>query len=268
MPRTRAPSTSTSVTDLASEPADDASAKRLKGPALRDAGDDDLVGRFQTERDRDAVNELLRRHEGLVLSVARRYFVPGGDHEDVRQQAMIGFWKAVRDYSQDAGAAFPSFARTCMQRQVITAVKAANRMKHAPLTEADRIAHHDAEHDDDGASSGTQLPSVSHETSAVDRMHMDDSGGMPFGLSEIEGLIEAHGHEAVHEILRNHFEGKSTRRGKDEPDRLSENEAHVLVGLLSGKKYREIADQLDRSDKFVDNTVQRLRAKLRHLLED
>lgn len=247
---------------------DPSTTKRLTGSSLRDAGDEELVVRFQAERDRDAVNELLRRHEGLVLSVARRYFVPGGDHEDVRQQAMIGFWKAVRDFTDGAGAAFPSFARTCMQRQVITAVKAANRMKHAPLTEADRIAHHDAEHEEDGGAAAAQLPSVSHEESSIDRMHIDDSGGMPFGLSEIEGLLEAYGHDAVHEILRTHFEGKSTRRSKDEPDRLSENEAHVLVGLLSGKKYREIADQLDRSDKFVDNTVQRLRAKLRHLLEE
>ncbi len=242
------------------------SRRRGRG-AVRELDDEHLVSSFQVDRDKDAVNELLRRHEGLIMSVARRYFVPGGDHEDVRQQAMIGFWKSVRDFTPDAGASFPSFARTCMQRQVITAVKAANRMKHSPLNESDRIAHHDAEHDEDERSS-VQLPSVSHERSAVDRMAMDESGGMPFGLSEIEGLIEAHGHEAVHEILRHHFEGKSTRRRKDEPDRLSENEAHVLVGLLSGKKYREIADQMGKTDKFVDNTVQRLRAKLRHLLED
>ena len=242
--------------------------KRLRGSALTDAEDDTLVDAFQRKRDRDAVNELLRRHEGLVVSVARKYFVPGGDHEDVRQQAMIGFWKAVRDYSDSAGAAFPSFARTCMQRQVITAVKAANRMKHAPLTDADRIAHHDAEHSDEGGTAGTQLPAVSHEDAAVDRMHIDESGGMPFGLTEIENLLEAYGHDAVHEILRQHFEGGPSRRRKDEPDRLSENEAHVLVGLLSGKKYREIADQMGKTDKFVDNTVQRLRAKLRHLLEE
>jgi RNA polymerase sporulation-specific sigma factor len=245
-----------------------AESRRRGRGAVRELDDEHLVTSFQSARDKDAVNELLRRHEGLIMSVARRYFVPGGDHEDVRQQAMIGFWKSVRDFTPDAGASFPSFARTCMQRQVITAVKAANRMKHSPLNESDRIAHHDAEHDEDERSSAVQLPSVSHEGAAVDRMAMDESGGMPFGLSEIEGLLEAHGHEAVHEILRTHFEGKSTRRRKDEPDRLSENEAHVLVGLLSGKKYREIADQMGKSDKFVDNTVQRLRSKLRHLLED
>ena len=126
---------------------------RRRRSALAELGDDELVDAFQVERDRAAVNELLGRHEGLILSVARRYFVPGGDHEDVRQQAMIGFWKAVRDFSAGAGASFPSFARTCMQRQVITAVKAANRMKHSPLNESDRIAHHDAEHD---ARSGTR----------------------------------------------------------------------------------------------------------------
>jgi RNA polymerase sporulation-specific sigma factor len=246
----------------------DGEARRRARAAVREIDDERLVAAFQDQRDREAVNELLRRHEGLIMSVARRSFVPGGDHEDVRQQAMIGFWKAVRDYSGGAGASFPSFARTCMQRQVITAVKAANRMKHSPLNDSDRIAHHDAEHDEDQRSSAVQLPSVSHERSAVERMDMDTSGGMPFGLSEIEGLVEAHGHDAVHELLRAHFEGKSTRRRKDEPDRLSENEALVLVGLLSGKKYREIADEMGKTDKFVDNTVQRLRAKLRHLLED
>ena len=243
-------------------------AKRRGRASVREIDDERLVLAFQHDRDRSAVNELLRRHEGLIMSVARRYFVPGGDHDDVRQQAMIGFWKAVRDFTGDAGASFPSFARTCMQRQVITAVKAANRMKHSPLNESDRIAHHDAEHDEDERGTAVQLPSVSHEGSAVERMDMDGSGGMPFGLSEIEGLLEAYGHDAVHEILRVHFEGKSTRRRKDEPDRLSENEAHVLVGLLSGKKYREIADEMGKTDKFVDNTVQRLRAKLRHLLDE
>jgi len=242
-------------------------ARRVRAP-VREVDDELLVAAFQRTRDREAVNELLRRHEGLIMSVARRYFVPGGDHDDVRQQAMIGFWKAVRDYTGGAGASFPSFARTCMQRQVITAVKAANRMKHSPLNDADRITHHDAEHDEDErGGAAQQLPSVSHEGSVVERLDMDGTGGMPFGLTEIEGLLEVHGHDAVHELLRAHFEGKSTRRRKDEPDRLSENEALVLVGLLGGKKYREIAEELGKTDKFVDNTVQRLRSKLRHLLD-
>lgn len=229
-------------------------------------GDDALVARFQANRSPDAVNELLRRHEGLVRSVARRYFVAGGDGDDVRQQAMIGFWKAVRDYSPDAGSSFPSFARTCMQRQVVTAVRAATRHKHTPLTGADRIGPTDDADAEDG-SRPVPLPTVGHEESAVDRLTIDDAGGMPFGLTEIEHLLESLGHDAVHDLLRRHFATRPARRRTgDDPTQLSENEAHVLVGLLSGKRYSEMADELGRTPKFVDNTIQRLRAKLRHLL--
>lgn len=232
--------------------------------------DEDLVDSFQQTRNHDAVSELLRRHEGLVVSVARSYFVPGGDAEDVRQQAMIGFWKAVRDFSADAGCSFTTFARTCMQRQVVTAVRAATRHKHTPLTDSERIGPVDR--DGDGAGDGrgaTTFPSIGHEDSAVTRMVIDDSGGMPFGLTEIEDLIERFGHDAVHDLVREHFADRpARRRSGDHPAQLSENEAHVLVGLLSGKRYQEIADDLGRTAKFVDNTIQRLRGKLRHLLDD
>lgn len=240
---------------------------RLRSSDLDAVTDDRLVADFQATRSHDAVRTLLARHEGLVVSVARRYFVAGGDRDDVRQQAMIGFWKAVRDFTPDGGASFPSFARTCMQRQVITAVKAANRMKHAPLSRSDRIAHHDAEHDEDGGAA-TQLPTVSHEASTVERLSIDGTGDLPFGLAEIETLLEAHGHDAVQAMLVEHFDGRRLRRRRDEPDRLSENEARVLVGLLSGRRYAEIAEEMGKGPKFVDNTVQRLRAKLRPLLED
>lgn len=232
--------------------------------------DEDLVADFQATRSREAVDELLRRHEGLVVSVARGYFVPGGDAEDVRQQAMIGFWKAVRDFADDAGCAFTTFARTCMQRQVVTAVRAATRHKHTPLTDSERIGPVDRDADRSADERrGSRLPTVGHEEAAVARLTIDDSGGMPFGLTEIETLIERHGHDTVHSLVRAHFAGRPSRRGRgDDLAQLSENEAHVLVGLLSGKRYQEIADDLGRTAKFVDNTVQRLRGKLRHLLEE
>lgn len=239
-----------------------ASARRVVRSGDSDA---ELVADFQTTRSRDAVDELLRRHEGLVRSVTRRFFVPGGDADDVRQQAMIGFWKAVRDFSPAGGSAFPSFARTCMQRQVVTAVRAATRNKHAPLTGADRIGPTDDT--DADAPRVAPLPSAGHEDASVDRLAIDGTGGMPFGLTEIEHLLESVGQDAVHQLVRDHFASRpARRRSDDEPTQLSENEAHVLVGLLSGKRYAEIAEDLGRTPKFVDNTIQRLRGKLRHLL--
>lgn len=244
---------------------------RRRFNAVRTLSDEELVSTFQISRGNDAVSELLRRYEGTVHNVAKRYFVPGGDHDDVRQQAMIGFWKAVRDFTPGAGSRFPGFAQSCMQRQVITAVKAANRKKHAPLTVSDRIAQHDAGADADRPSVNTQLPQTSHEASVIDRLLLSGTDAAPIDLTEIETLVAVHGPEAVHEMVVESYIGDDRagrRRRKGEAVRLTENELHVLVGLISGAKYRELADRLDVTDKYVDNTVQRLRTKMRELLGD
>ena len=229
-------------------------AERLDRPERAD--DDELVMAFQRDRSRAAVGELLARHQGLVMSVAARYYVPGGDGDDVRQQAMIGFWKAVRDYRPAAGTSFTTFAHTCMKRQVITAVKAANRYKHGVLNDADRLDTPAADADA-GRDTRADLPSVSHEQSAVDRLDLDGVGGMPVGLGSLEAMIERAGPDAVHELLRSHFAGVTGRGSRGD---LSQNEAHVLVGLLSGRSYKEIAEEMERTPKFVDNTIQRIRS--------
>lgn len=235
-----------------------------RGSSLGALDDDELVAAFQQTRDNALVEELLRRHEGAVRTVARKFFLAGGDHDDVRQQALIGFWKAVRDYSVDAPASFHSFARACMERHLITAVKAANRMKHQPLTKSDRIATHDAENSEDGEGPrATQLPDVDHEDATVAALALDGLDALPIAISEIESLVAVHGVDYVHELLQERMEDVTGRGGP----RLTESEAHVLIGLVTGARYKEIADRMGKTDKFVDNTVQRLRKKLRIAME-
>jgi RNA polymerase sporulation-specific sigma factor len=85
-----------------------------------------------------AFQRLLRHHQALLDAHARRYFLPGGDHDDVAQEARIGFAKAVRGYRPDAGASFRTFAAMCITRQLATALKAARRHKHLALSGATR----------------------------------------------------------------------------------------------------------------------------------
>jgi RNA polymerase sigma factor (sigma-70 family) len=195
------------------------------------ASDEELVAAFQADRTQTAVDALLRRHEGLVISVARNYFVPGGDDEDVRQQAMIGFWKAVRDYVPGAGTAFTSFARTCMQRQVITAVKAANRHKHAPLTDSQRIVAHDTD-DRDSADDGPAspvVPTAGHEDVAVWRLDSGGAGALPFGVADIEHLLAEieQGHDIA--VGRRH-----DRQDKLISRKIPSKIANWLIGKVTG----------------------------------
>lgn len=86
--------------------------------------------------DEGAFESLAARFEGKIRWITLRYYQPGAERADIRQRALLGLWKACRDWSPERGGAFPSFAVMCMEREVITSVKGATRGKHSPLNSA------------------------------------------------------------------------------------------------------------------------------------
>ena len=76
---------------------------------------------------------LINQYKDLVKSIARSYFIVGAEAEDVEQEARIGLFKAIMDYDGNSNTCFRTYANLCMNRQIITAIKAANRKKHTPL---------------------------------------------------------------------------------------------------------------------------------------
>ncbi len=95
--------------------------------------DEELVALSQKE-DR-AMEELLRRHAGLVRSCARRYFLIGGETEDLIQEGMIGLYRAIGDYDmhRKGGSSFKNFAYLCITRQILDAVRTVYRKKNGVL---------------------------------------------------------------------------------------------------------------------------------------
>src|SRR5918999_1421725 len=83
--------------------------------------------------DQAALDALIRRYTGFVRLKASSYFLAGGDADDLVQEGLIGLYKAVRDFRCDKEPSFRSFAELCITRQIITAIKAATRFKHAAL---------------------------------------------------------------------------------------------------------------------------------------
>lgn len=82
--------------------------------------------------DPEAFAVLFREYRPRLFSLARRYFAPGSDRDDLLQEATIGFFKAIRDFKGDRGT-FGAFAELCVRRQIITFIKTATRQKHAAL---------------------------------------------------------------------------------------------------------------------------------------
>jgi RNA polymerase sporulation-specific sigma factor len=88
--------------------------------------------------DQLAFERLLRRYQRSLDAQASRFYLPGGDSDDLVQEARIGFMKAVRFYRGGRGSGFRTFAELCVSRQLAGAITAARRAKHRPLNEAAR----------------------------------------------------------------------------------------------------------------------------------
>lgn len=176
----------------------------------------------------DAAQEfLLNKYKNFVRSKARSYFLIGADHEDIVQEGMIGLFKAIRDFRPDKLSSFRAFAELCVTRQIITAIKTATRQKHIPLNSYVSL----------------NRPIYDEES---DRTLMDV-------LSEVQMA-------GPEELLISREDYSSVENRISEV--LSDLEMEVLNSYLEGKSYQEIARDLHRHVKSIDNALQRVKRKL------
>src|SRR6056297_1305281 len=80
-----------------------------------------------------AIEYLIDQNMDIVYAKARFFFIKGLDKDDVIQEGRVGLFKAIRDYKEDKEASFRGFAQLCIHRQLVSAIKKANRQKHMPL---------------------------------------------------------------------------------------------------------------------------------------
>ncbi|CAN5154933.1 RNA polymerase sporulation sigma factor SigH [soil metagenome] len=189
---------------------------------------DEALVAFARSGDDRAVEILLDRFKPQVRSKARTYFLVGGDRQDVIQEGMIGLYKAVRDYDQAKHPSFRHFADMCVTRQVITAVNAATRHKHAPLNSYVSL------HGSTGGDGDDHEPELADRITDVGQ----DPADRVASTSDLEQL-KAFCLEV-----------------------LSDLETEVLVRYVAGETYHAIAADLGRHTKAIDNAVQRIKRKL------
>lgn len=206
-------------------------AERSYYAAYENLTDEEVVA-FAREKDELAQEYLINKYRNFVRAKARSYFLIGADREDIIQEGMIGLYKAIRDFRADKLASFRAFAELCITRQIITAIKTATRQKHIPLNSYVSL----------------NKPIYDEES---DRTLMDIISGTK--VTDPEELV----------ISREEFidiEGRMS-------EFLSELEWKVLMFYLEGKSYQEIAEELSRHVKSIDNALQRVKRKLERYLE-
>ena len=93
---------------------------------------DERLAELSQSGDKNATELLLKRYKNVVLSVARRFFLSGGETEDLVQEGMCGLYSAIGGYSEGKSG-FSSYATRCIRHRIIEAVKATSGAKHSAL---------------------------------------------------------------------------------------------------------------------------------------
>jgi RNA polymerase sporulation-specific sigma factor len=196
--------------------------------------EDEAIVDLIRDGDNDAMDYLINKYKNYVRAKARTYFLIGADREDIIQEGMIGLYKAIRDYEEEKISSFRAFAELCITRQIITAIKAATRQKHIPLNSY--VSLHKPVFNDG-----------SERTTLMDVI----IGGK---IANPEELL----------IGQENLEFIEQRMGEI----LSNLECQVLSLYLQGKAYYEIAEEMNRDIKSIDNALQRVKKKLEKFLKN
>ena len=188
--------------------------------------DEELILALRNNPNNDIVNFLMKKYTNFVRFKTHSYFLIGADREDIIQEGMLGLYKAIRDFQNDKFSSFRSFAELCITRQIITAVKTSTRQKHIPLNSY--ISINKPIYDDS-------------ERTLIDVLS-------EIYVSDPEELIINHEDCLAIEAKMKHI--------------LSKLEWQVFISYLNGNSYKEIAIDLNRHIKSIDNALQRIKHKI------
>ncbi len=189
--------------------------------------DEEIISYVRNDQ-ADAMEYLLKKYFPLVKKSIRTLYLIGADTEDLLQEGMIGLYKAIQSYQNNNQASFYTFAKLCIDRQIYSAIKASNRKKHIPLN------------------------SYISFYSKINKEEIEL-------IDNLEAGIDSNPEQII-------LDRETTLNIENVLDsQLSKLEKEVLSLYLNGKSYTDIAAQLGKNPKSIDNAIQRIRDKVKRL---
>ncbi|MFV0465706.1 MAG: sigma-70 family RNA polymerase sigma factor [Lachnospiraceae bacterium] len=192
-------------------------------PNYQNQRDEELILRLR-QGDQEIMDHLLTKYKPLVLKKAKSLFLIGGETEDLIQEGMIGLFQSIQGFDEKKEASFFYFADLCITRQMYTAVEASQRKKHAPLN-------------------------------SYVSLYESKEEGNPL-LEYLESDWNTNPETMV--IYKENF----TSRILEVKKRLSPLEKQVFDYILDGMNYQQIAVEMKKPLKSIDNAIQRIRQKM------
>ena len=189
--------------------------------------DENVIAQIK-QGDKNALNYIMDKYSELVNMKASKFFIVGAERGDIVQEGLIGLYKATKAFNTEKQNSFKTFANMCIERQIITAIKTANRQKNIPLNSAFSI--------------NAQVYDENEENE-----------------KEVIDVLNAHCIEDPSDSItkKEYF----NYINKTINESLSEHERNVLRYYQQNKSYEEIAKKLNCKTKSVDTAMTRIRRK-------
>jgi len=203
---------------------------------LETMSDEELIKLYHNSS-KESIEVLVKRYKKFVRHKIKANYFIGADKEDLIQEGMIGLFKAICDYNPNKETSFRSFAAICITRQISTAFKTVSRQKHIPLNTSIslNIPIHNKNGDEDEENM-TLMDTIKNSTS----------------LTPEDEIINQENLEGLKGYIKKE---------------LSELEWQILNLYIQGKDYHEIAQELNKPIKSIDNGLQRVKKKLGELCQ-
>lgn len=186
------------------------------------------------ESDEDAKDMLFMKYKYIIDIVIKKYAFSamkyGFEYKDLYQEALVGFSDALQSYQEDKNSSMATFITLCVDRRLQNTIRKAGRIKNKVLLESLSLDH------------------VYEEYNIPLKEVISDN-------NEHDPLTNITKDEEFDELLE--FIEKS----------LSSSEYEVYKLLISGMSYGEIAKVLGKSPKQIDNAIQRIKNKIKEILD-
>ncbi len=201
---------------------------------LKNTNDSELIMMYR-DNDEDAKNLLFYKYRYIIDILINKYmrFLANLniDYQEIISECNVGFSDGLRCFDENKDASLVTFVTLCIERRLNSIIRKYNRDKYKGL----------------------------QETYSLDFIYDDNNSRLMDAISDNsknDPLSNMAEEEKYQELIKNL------------KDALTQREYEVFSLMARGFTYLEIADILKLTPKQVDNTMQRLKVKVRKILEE
>lgn len=200
---------------------------------IKDYPDNELVF-LAKENNEDAKDLVVEKYKYIVDIIIKKYYtitnILGIEINDLYQEAYIGLIDGINNYDENKDANVSTFISICVERRIVNYIKKAGRIKNKIISDAWSLEHN-------------------YEQFSQPLMYIigDNNENNP-----LYNTIKEEDYNELSELIK---------------ENLSDSEFEVYSLMINGLNYKDIATLLEKNPKQIDNSIQRIKSKVKKIID-